>query len=68
MNYAMLAEPLAIRNKSAMTPDSYIGVFGEINLVNGLIYSEEKEFTEIVNSPKPNDFPARNSRNYDLLH
>jgi hypothetical protein len=59
INYAMLAEPLVIRNKSTMTPNSYIGVFGEINLVDGLIYTEDKDIMEIIDSQSQIDFPSR---------
>lgn len=60
MNYAMLSEPLVIRNKSDITPNSYIGVFGEINLVNGLIYTEDcKEFTELIDIQNQIEFPNR---------
>lgn len=59
MNYAMLAEPLVIRKKSDMTPNSYVGVMGEINL-NGLIYTEDsKEFTELVDIQSQIEFPTR---------
>lgn len=59
MNYAMLDEPIVMRNKSAMTQNSYIGVMGEINL-NGLIYTEDStEFTELIESQNQIDFPAR---------
>lgn len=60
MNYEMLAEPLVIRNKSTMTPNPYMGILGEINLVNGLIYTEDgEEFMELIDSQNHIDFPTR---------
>jgi len=60
MNYAMLAEAIVITKKSDMTPNSYIGVFGEINLVSDLINTEDiKEFTEIVDIQSQIEFPTR---------
>ena len=59
INYEMLADPHVIRNKSAMTPNSYIGVFNEINL-NGLIYTEDStEFTELIESQNQIEFPTQ---------
>jgi len=59
MNYAILAEALVIKNKSDMTPNSYIGVFGEINLVNELINTEDiKEFMEPVDIQSQIEFPT----------
>jgi hypothetical protein len=59
INYAMLDEPLVIRNKPAMTPNSYIGVIGEINLVNGLLYTEDnKKITELVDIQSQIEFPT----------
>lgn len=60
MNYAMLAEPLVIRTKSAMTSNSYIGVIGELNLAKGLINTEDrKEFTELIDIQSQIEFPTR---------
>jgi len=60
MNYEMLVEPQVIRNKSAITPNSYIGMFGEINLVNELIYTEDRsELMELVDNQNQIELPTR---------
>jgi len=61
MNYELLAEPLIIGNNSAMTQNSYIGIMGEINLVN--LYTDEytgnNEFTKILDIQSQIEFPKR---------
>jgi hypothetical protein len=58
MNYELLAEPV-IRNNSALAQNTYIGVLDEINLVNGLIYTEDKEIMEILDIQNQIEFPNR---------
>jgi len=62
ITYAMLSEPLVVGNNSAIAQDTYIGVFGEINLVNGLIYTpQSKDFNELIEMPDQIKFPNRKS-------